>query len=340
MPAKCKSAFTLVELLVVILIIGILIPVVSKIKTKGYAATTLAQINALRGAIEAYQGTYNAYPGPIPDHHMYQLDPGQPPLPANIAPAQGSSKMTQMENAVLGLMGGLRDDGGTITFHPEDVGTGPRNLSTGNPGQHPPFYTNSKELSAGFFSDKVDNAGKPTPTCFDSSVPEFVDRFNEPMPILYLRARRGAKGVMSDMKNYNAINPSDLYQYDVRQYYSYICDPSGGVPSSGIVIGGKKQESRAGGQVVGFWQLAANDPRAGIGDPAMGGSGDPLVNAKDRVNFAIAYFRDPSLNTPANGVTNETGTPRSKDSFILISAGPDRLFGTADDLVSFGSVMP
>ncbi|HEV8378688.1 MAG TPA: prepilin-type N-terminal cleavage/methylation domain-containing protein [Tepidisphaeraceae bacterium] len=339
-PRPSRAAFTLVELLVVILIIGILvgilIPVVTKIKAKGYAATTLAQINALRGAIEAYQGTYNAYPGPIPDHYMYQLPPGQPPLPAGISPAQGSSQMTMAENLVLGLMGGLNNVNGTITFNPNDVGSGPRSLSPGNPGQQSAFYTSSKELTQGFFSDKVDNAGKPIPSCFDSSVPEFVDRFTEPMPILYLRARRGAKGVMSDMKNYNAMNPSDLYQYDVRQYYSYICDPSGGNPSSGIVIGGRKQENRG----IGFWEIASANPRSGIGDPAMGGSGDPLINSKDAVNYAIAYFRDPSLNTPANAVTNETGTPRSKDSFILISAGPDRLFGTADDLTTFGSVVP
>src|SRR3954465_3197 len=93
-----KSAFTLVELLVVILIIGILvsilIPVVTSIRQKGYAAATLAQINALRGAIEAYQGTYNAYPGPIPDHYMYQVPPGQPPLPLNINGAGGGSQVT------------------------------------------------------------------------------------------------------------------------------------------------------------------------------------------------------------------------------------------------------
>jgi prepilin-type N-terminal cleavage/methylation domain-containing protein len=332
-PRPSRSAFTLVELLVVILIIGILvgilIPVVSSVRRKAQAAATLAQINAIRGAIEAYQGTYNAYPGPLADHVMYQVAPGSAPLPANISGTQ----VTQSENGVLGLMGGLRDNNGTITYYPEDVGTGPRSLSPGAPGQHSAFYTNSKELSTGQFSDKPGNA----PSCFDSTIPEFVDRFNEPMPILYLRARRGAKGVMSDMKNYNAMNPSDLYQYDVRQYYSYICDPSGGNPSSGIVIGGRKQQNASGG---GLWDIASSNPRSGIGDPAQGGSGDPLINRKDGVNYAIAYFRDPALNTPANNVTNETGTPRSKDSFIIISAGPDRLFGTADDLCSFGSVIP
>ena len=67
-PRPSRSAFTLVELMVVILIIGILvgilIPVVGSVRRKAQAAATLAQINAIRGAIEAYQGTYNAYPGP------------------------------------------------------------------------------------------------------------------------------------------------------------------------------------------------------------------------------------------------------------------------------------
>jgi prepilin-type N-terminal cleavage/methylation domain-containing protein len=333
-----KSAFTLVELLVVILIIGILvgilIPVVNSVRRKGQAAATLAQINALRGAIEAYQGTYNAYPGPIPDHYMYQLPPGTPPMPTNINGATGGSQVTMTENMVLGIMGGLENLSGQVSFNPANVGNGPRSLNPANPAQHQAFYSNSNELDKGFFSDRVDNAGKPIPSCFDTDIPEFVDKFNEPMPILYLRARRGAKGVMSDAKNYNAQNPDQLFQYDVRQYYSYICDPSSGNPSSGIVIGGRKQQGARGN----FWDLASGSPQSGVGDPAQGGNGDPLLNGKDQVNFAIAYFRDPS--TSIGAINNDQASPRNKDGFILISAGPDRLFGTADDLVSFGSVIP
>ncbi|HEV8604222.1 MAG TPA: prepilin-type N-terminal cleavage/methylation domain-containing protein [Tepidisphaeraceae bacterium] len=328
------SAFTLVELLVVILIIGILIgiliPVVTKIKTRGYAAASLAQINGLRGAIEAYQATYNAYPGPLPDHHMYQLPPGAPPLPAGVGPTGPNSQMTMSENMVLGLMGALKDVNGTITYDAADLGSGPRSLNPGAPGQHPAFYNNTNELTKGFFSDKVDNAGVPVPSCFDSSVPEFVDRFSEPLPILYLRARRGAKGVMSDGKFYNAQNPGDLYQYDVRQYYSYIADLSSLPPSDGIVIGGRKQagnDPSAG--TTGLWQLASSDSAArNLTDPWL----------KNLPNFALTYIKHPTLNP--SGTTNEQGTPRSKNSFILISAGPDRIFGTADDLTTFGSVVP
>ena len=335
-PRAFLPAFTLVELMVVILIIGvlvsILIPVVTSIRKKGYAAATLAQLNALRGAIEAYQGTYNAYPGPIPDHHMYQLTPGQAPLPAGLAPAQGGGQVTMAENLVLGIMGALKDVNGTITFDPNEVGNGPRSLNPGNPGKHEAFYTNSRELSPGFFSDKVDNAGRPTASCFDSNIPEFVDKFSEPMPILYLRARRGAKGVMSDVKNYNALQPAELFQYDVRQYYSYICDPSGGNPSSAIVVGGKYQ--------AGNGKLPPNNPKKDQGLWDLGPGGRQMSDSWDphNANFAIPYFKHPTLNSP--GTTNDQGTPRDKDSFILISAGPDRIFGTNDDLATFGSVGP
>ena len=33
-----------------------------------------------------------------------------------------------------------------------------------------------------------------------------------------------------------------------------------------------------------------------------------------------------------------SGTVRQKDSYILISAGADRIYGTADDIVNFGTV--
>src|SRR5215210_1691162 len=144
-PRRRISAFTLVELMVVILIIGILIgiliPVVGAIKRKAQAASSLAQLNALRGAIEAYQQTYGAYPGPIADAPMFQMQPGtggQPgQIPANVFPVGPASRITQSENLVLGLLGGLTFVNGAITYNPSDVGSGPRSLNPNSPGQHP-----------------------------------------------------------------------------------------------------------------------------------------------------------------------------------------------------------
>src|SRR5687768_13251052 len=177
-------AFTLVELMVVILIIGILIaiiiPVATRIRISGQKSTSLAQINALSSAIEAYHGTYNAYPGPLNDLYMFQLTPGTPPLPAGITPTGPGSHITQSENMTLGLLGGLRNNNGNIEYDARDIGSGPRSLNPSNPGQHSAFFTDTKSLTKGFFSDRIDNAGSPVPVCSDSSVPEFQDTFAEP----------------------------------------------------------------------------------------------------------------------------------------------------------------
>ena len=45
---------------------------------------------------------------------------------------------------------------------------------------------------------------------------------------------------------------------------------------------------------------------------------------------AFAYFTNPAV----------ANSPRSKDGYILISAGPDRIYGTNDDICSFGAVVP
>ncbi len=43
---------------------------------------------------------------------------------------------------------------------------------------------------------------------------------------------------------------------------------------------------------------------------------------------AYPYFTDP----------NNSTQPRQKDGYILICAGPDGVYGTEDDITSFGSV--
>ncbi|HTW94793.1 MAG TPA: hypothetical protein VMD30_08375, partial [Tepidisphaeraceae bacterium] len=65
---------------------------------------------------------------------------------------------------------------------------------------------------------------------------------------------------------------------------------------------------------------------------------------------AYSYLYNPGVTPPGtssqtNGVTVVTGTyvnyggaPQRADSYILISAGPDRCYGTADDITNFGSV--
>jgi len=57
---------------------------------------------------------------------------------------------------------------------------------------------------------------------------------------------------------------------------------------------------------------------------------------KDAPYNALPYFKNPTLNP--YGTSNAAGVPRNRDSFILISAGPDRIYGTLDDITTFGNV--
>jgi len=53
---------------------------------------------------------------------------------------------------------------------------------------------------------------------------------------------------------------------------------------------------------------------------------------------AYAYLRNPQLSTINAANAHSGDVARQKDGFILISAGPDRIYGTEDDITSFGSV--
>src|SRR6188768_4294737 len=67
--AHRRRAFTTIELLVVIgiivALIGILIPVVGKVRESAKATDTAAWIQQLSGAIESYHSDFRSYPGPL-----------------------------------------------------------------------------------------------------------------------------------------------------------------------------------------------------------------------------------------------------------------------------------
>ncbi len=199
-PRLRRGGFTMVELLVVlaiiIILVSILIPVVGKVRKSARTATVQNQLNVLVADIENYHGTFDAYPGPLSDDQIYNAneasDPNAiqlvTPAPAGFDPNLQITKVTQAENLVLGLCGGLIVSNGKFTYDPTLVGTGPNALGV-TPKKYPTF-ADAKNLSwntgpngkTGHFKDDAGEAS-------DSIIPEFVDEFSNPMPILYLRAR-------------------------------------------------------------------------------------------------------------------------------------------------------
>jgi prepilin-type N-terminal cleavage/methylation domain-containing protein len=297
-----RRGFTLMELLIVIGILAflltMLIPVVNRIRGAGYKANTAAQINALRSGCEAYYQTFQAYPGPLPDSAC-----------TGVAMPSAGGNPTMSENLVLGLLGGIAPNG---AYDYKRVGQGPLGLGA-TTKQYKPFYEGSTQLSAELGKLGIPPVpGDPPPGRFaderrqmanDSNIPEFVDRYTEPLPILYLRARRGAPGVVTNVNNETA-------QYDVRHVLGY----------TGVNLNGKTHGLRS------------------IANPMAEPKGNGPIDADDYLQNPAEYGSG-KLRVPDTSTT-PVSTPRAKDSYILIGAGADRIFGTYDDITSFGSVLP
>jgi|GEM_PF-745671 len=247
-------------------------------------------------------------------------------------------------------------------------------MSINFPGS-PLFLNGDGSLQSGrvpYFYGPVDSTGKQPIMFRDYISPVFTDQYPDPMPILYIRAQPGAHGVISGPKSYGssialvndptlpstALSMTAHYNYDLSELtpYTYPNDPaSGSTPSpstsAGVGLSGSKGIL-----------LNGMMPQHGLQGVSGGGGSYPGVllpvypvavqtgmdkpvptNTPDN---AGEYFLNAGIvpgniaGPPKNDYINATGSPRNKDGFILISAGRDRVYGTADDITNFGDVEP
>ena len=331
-PTCCRrcGGFTLTEVLVtigiIVVIIGILIPVVTGVRDKARAADTASFIMSLRAAIEQYQQEWKSYPGPFSNN---DIRGGAGGVAVTVVPPVGggfdttdfdSEDVSGTENLVLGLLGGLRYDGGNFEYQPDQVGNGPFSLNPNNPKKSAPYIENAnlswRTNAANLKTGDYDDGANPD----DTIIPEFVDRFPEPMPILYLRANKGNAGL---------VEANNTAQYNVEHINVYT-----------VPVGGKS---------IGLNKKLDDSDRVGTTAPEHGLQevGDPDQETMDRHNpgsrtFLYPYNAGIYIHNPNMALPNGPGegTPRQKDGFILISAGIDRVYGTADDITNFGAVAP
>lgn len=354
-----RRGFTLTEILVtigiIVLLIALVVPVVSRVRTQALRASVQSQISGIAAAVERYHADFRAYPGPLSNDQIYQDDTARVNLYQVVGtgtnPLPNQDRITMSENLVLGLLGGLRrippgtgSGAGQIVFDHNTVGQGPGNLNPRQPRKYSPYaealqlsWTDSQPSSgaentpAPLSGIYVDDASLSRATdVMDSPIPEFVDRFNNPMPILYLRARTGAPGIIGDVDG----EGTAALQYDIEQIIGYT-GQTGANESIGVgkTLGRGEYKPTA---------LAPTEPlhhglRRPIDQSASIKKGDATYQYP--LN-AVPYFQDPTIRPTDTGSINATGTPRKKNGFILISAGPDRVYGTYDDITNFGDVAP
>jgi prepilin-type N-terminal cleavage/methylation domain-containing protein len=281
-------------------------------------------------------------------------------------PPSGSyltGRVTGSQNLVLGLLGGLEvqaNGSGVVSqfvYNPLDLlatdgvtpnPRGPASLNPASPKRQSAYI----QVKAGDISVPTESAFNGNGTSFideggrfadDTMIPVFLDKFNPPMPILYYRTNVGgtaiaalrstsSAGAYVDDSNNVLTDPNTnanlVPQYDLTQNLPYAQSQIGLVKSSASAQGGIATHGLQG---VGT-SPALTDPI----DTNVNGTFVPYNNGKN----GLAYFKDPSLNTANSSNTNGQGIARQKDGFVLISAGPDRQYGTRDDLIYPGPLQP
>jgi prepilin-type N-terminal cleavage/methylation domain-containing protein len=344
---KRASAFTLIELLVAIAILallaGLTVKGVRKMREAAYATDTTNELMTIQNAIQNYHSTYNAYPGPLPNRSVgaatanigwgisFPTVKSSNTAQFDTTGATDLAKLTGTENLVLGLFGGLRFDSATNTviYDPASVGQGPVSLNQLSPGgNHGAYLENQSLLSWHDVSGKksgkyTDDAGQAN----DTIVPELVDRFPQGMPILYLRSDKGA------VWNSALSSPPDAHNNNI------ITDDKGGGgdPTQNV---GQFHLSHITGYTAATPSIGENrKPIAGKTDHGLKSVDLTKTITGDGPYDAYPYLFNPSVSTQSPAATPHSGdVARKKDELILISPGPDRIYGTKDDITSFGSV--
>jgi len=331
----------LVELMVVIGIIGLLValvlPAVGAARRAARAATTAAMISVLETGAEAFRadsqvgGSLPPSNTPLSTPSRYQYGEIRSPHTGKAIEATARTQIPGASLLVWALAGadlmgtpGFRSIDGSASWADatgndyDDDAEGPRlYLLDGNnrPAvtRSGPYVDTSKMRfptwkpteAKWFFPDLRTSQG------LDSLC--FLDSFGQ--PIVYYRA------------NPSAINPWSDSAGDGSRAGVYNID------DNACITGGTVEEvpSRAGFTNPGIDLLSNGDGGALLNSPygsfyhyLPGPNGSP----DDLSARSLAYLtRDPSAVA--------TPRPHRPDSFILISAGPDGIFGSADDIANF-----
>ena len=383
-----RPAFTLVELLIVIGIIGILIAatitVIAKVQKAAYGASTSAQLSAISNVIQMYYGDFHAYPGPLSNSQLgsaYAPTASQGiafiPGPINLTAKPGNKQnitfsnttllhISGTQNLTLGLLGGLEVQ--TIPsvafyYNPDDIfpdgkapaPVGASSLSPTNPRRQQAYIQvrpgdlsiPSMAYNMGAGASFADAAGRSP---MDAPIPVFLDKYPDAMPILYIRTNPGALAV-AGIRNTDGSSalvdpqvtggPTLSPQYDLCQILDYTKANSNSIAA--------KSGSFGGGFIgVNYTGKAPYHGLQGLGNQSINPSGGTIDTIDsgyaNQGNNGVAYFRDPAFKADMNSSYNpladnrHAGIARNKDSFTLITAGPDRAYGTSDDLIFPGSL--
>jgi hypothetical protein len=254
-------------------------------------------MHRISAAIGNYFNDFQAYPGVVSNQSFAG---GAKPF----SPGQGT--YTQSEDLVMALMGGFQIDATTrqLKLFKDQIGLGPMNFNTVvvSPRKHAYIEKIPAELTPLEKGNMVP-AGQVLDLglayASDSEVPEFMDAYTQPRPILYMRANASAMPA-------NAVYNSKLnggfnatFEYDVAVIQPYLKTSA---PNDDF-----------------------HDPTRRDTPTSTGFNGPNLDLSKKDAN-GNPWIRDYFT---AKGST----IAKNAGSYMLLDAGADRVFGTDDDII-------
>ncbi len=331
-----RSGFTLIEMLVVVaiiaLLVGILLPSFTAVRTNAKKTQTLAQFNALATGLELFrkeQTIGGSLPPSASDNtsdFMLIANPRKSKSTENNN-GRDSVRITGAHLLFQAMVGadqlgtpGFRDrnhDGEwwNDTHDTPRAGNNPGGLYAIDPA------TGKEEVNrfggAGYVDDKMTAAARSLDALDpeglsavgDAAVdePMFVDSFE--MPILYYRANRSLYRMTTDVQ---AENPGIYRQQD----NAIITGTDNGTQQfEGLDFGPGKVNGRF-HEIKIALSPAPTDPEDEVCDEGL-----PYVGSFAR------FICDHSIRARP--------TPVRRDSYLLISAGPDNRYGTEDDITNW-----
>ncbi len=339
-----RRAFTLIELLVVIsiigLLIGILIPSMNAIRTRAKVVDTQARFASIEAGLEAYRGE-RGLDGTYPPSRSDFVENGVPKIANPFSTTAGGNPTTEVAGAhllAMALMGadllgppGFKDfdrDGRWADDTHRGPGGAYERVETGTPdvlgtpvkprypgGTESGFVDSGMQKKAGTLTQLrsetviVTEAGG---TFNDDTglLPLFLDGFGR--PILYYRANPAARVMIDAM----AGTPGIYTQQDNAVITGSVGGPGA---RTGLSFG---QRANDRGNLHELVRVAPVPP---VVPPT--GPTNPIVTDDTYADSFARFIFDPDVK--ANNV------PVRKDSFLLIAAGKDGVYGTIDDVTNW-----
>ncbi len=328
-----RSAFTLIEILVVVAIIGLLVaallPAFGVVRTKARYAQAQAQYSALSTGLEMFRGESDLGGSYPPSASDYQTDRQ---IIADPRGSEGNKVRIAGAHLLVHAMIGA-DMLGTPGFRDFDrdgqwwddtyrdpLGSGGAyalDNTTGHEGE----TMRTRYGGAGYVDDKMKQRTKSLGALEEEGnllnlsgerVPDDIARdellFVDPWgtPVLYYKANIAALRIVADSDR------SGIYRQE----------------DNGIITG--TDENPAGldfgpGAIGGHLHAISDIPPLPDGDPDA--AVNTILTNDDYVDSFVRFILDPSVLARP--------TPVRKDSYLLIGAGPDARYGTDDDVTNW-----